>query len=186
MLAGEGASISGGGVYALRQHTDGSLYIGGAFTTVDSIGYQGLARLTSGGILDRTFTNPVLNGTVNAVVVAANGTVYAGGTFTTVGIAASTGLAALFSNGTQYTLQTVLPNNTVDALFLRADGSLLVGGQFTAFGNFGRQRLAKLDFTTADTINAPYAAPTLLPRYTVVTMEKRAAGSWVITESNAS
>ena len=160
--------------------------MGGAFTTVDSIAYGGLVRLTSTGTLDQSFRNPALNGTATSVVIGANGAVYAAGTFTAVAGVSSVGLAAFFTNGARYPIQTAVPNNTVNTLLNLANGSLLVLGQFTVFGEFGRQRVAKLDFTTVDTINAPYAGAASLPRYTVVTLEKRATGSWVVTESNAS
>jgi len=141
------------------------------------------------------FFDPNANGTVNTLAIQSDGKIVIGGAFTTVGGTTRTRIARLNSDGTLDTSVDPSANNEVSALAIRSDGKVVIGGFFTTVGSATRNRVALLggyvgNVSGGDSIYAPYALPTggspTLPRYAVLTLEKIAAGEWVVTESNVS
>ena len=63
--------------------TDGSILLGGTFTTVAGQPRGNLARLRGDGVLDLTF-NPVSSGSLSAVAVQTDGKILAGGLFSSL------------------------------------------------------------------------------------------------------
>ena len=117
-------------VNALATTPDGSLYVGGSFTTLSGVAQRGIARydLATGG----WYAVPAVNGTVYALAAAPDGTVYAGGDFTTAGGLTVNRVARW--TGARWEALGSGVNAGVYALAIAPDGSLLVGGMFTQAG----------------------------------------------------
>jgi uncharacterized delta-60 repeat protein len=142
------ASAAGadGPINALAVQTDGKIIIGGEFTTFDGTARNRVARVTTTGVLDTTFTPGTgANGTVNAVLIVSS-SIYIGGDFTQVNGSARVRLARLTSTGTldSFMSGSTGANATVYALAYYSFGSnlLYVGGAFTTFNGQSRNRLA--------------------------------------------
>lgn len=142
------AADADGAVYAL-QAVGGTIYAGGAFTTVGGQPRTRLAALagSDGTVLSfsASIDRPV------RALASTGSTLYVGGTFTKVDGAKRARLAA-FDVGTGSLLTTWSPTaqSTVQALAASADGQdVYVGGSFTALdGNTGYENLGAVDAAT--------------------------------------
>ena len=133
---------------------DGTLYVGGNFTSVTTPNgtytrnYLAAISLT-GTLLD---WNPNAGGgTVKAIAVSGS-TVYVGGTFTTIGGSAKNYLAAVdATTGALSSSFNPAPNvatsNSISAIAVDATG-IYVGGIFSSIGGASRPKLAALNPTT--------------------------------------
>jgi uncharacterized delta-60 repeat protein len=162
-----------GAVTTVALQSDGSLIIGGEFTTLQANGSSvitrnRLARLNSDGSLDVSF-NPDANGAVTSVVAGPNsgvlvggaftalqpnGSLMVGGTFTTVGGLAARNLAILNDDGSVNPLFQPQPNGAVNALLVQPDGKVVVGGAFTTIAGATRNRIAR--FNADGTLDATF------------------------------
>ena len=134
-------------VRAVVVQADGKVVIGGAFTNVNLVSRNFLARLTTNGMLDATYNQSYgPNNVVNAMVLQPDGKVIIGGKFTRVAVPARNGVARLNTDGTLDTNFTAVAgaNAEVKALALAADGSVLIGGDFTTFNGSAYGRIARL------------------------------------------
>ena len=157
-----GYSGASGAVQAEVCQTDGRVVIGGAFTNVDGIGLNRIARLMSDGSLDTSFApGPAADAPVYALAETfINGSrrIYVGGAFNTINGGSSPNLARLFG-GDPYT-----PGGSLDAAFATGSGpngpvyalvvyptnspfagQLLVGGAFTNINGFALGHVARLN-----------------------------------------
>jgi len=132
---------------------DGGIIAGGNFTTYQGIPRLRIAKLKADGSLDTTFdSSSGFNGNIISLAIHPDGGVIAGGFFTTYGVTARQSIAKL--NGTTAALDTTFDsssgfNNSVTSLAIHPDGGVIAGGFFTTYGVTPRQRIAKLDGTTA-------------------------------------
>jgi len=116
---------------------EGGFVIAGAFTAVDGVPRDGIARLRHDGSLDPGFVPPTVAGRVDAIAVSGT-TVFLGGGITAVGATARNNLAAL-----DLTTGALLPFNqgvrgfsdTVETLLVSGT-TLYVGGSFNCSGVF--------------------------------------------------
>ncbi len=154
-LAGADAPVN-----ALICQTDNRIVVGGAFTTMDGVRRNFIARLMTDGSLDTSF-NPGsgADNTVNALAETflASGTnsvraLYVGGAFGAFNGSSSPGLVRLNNNGTvdggfnagsgaagQIYAIAVYPTNSIYA------GKVLVGGSFASFNGTVITNLARLN-----------------------------------------
>ncbi len=155
-----------GSVYSMALAHDGSLYIGGSFTSVAGKVRNRLARLNgSTGALDESFLAPGFNNTVLTLALDGDQSrLYAGGSFTaltTTPATAANRLVALktldgsLENGfslkasadqTKIGFDNVVWSVATDP----SSGSpsdIFVGGQFVTYGGVTVNRLVKLDKT---------------------------------------
>ncbi len=145
-------------VTALAVQPDGSIVVGGAFTTLGGGGTgtttrNRIGRLAFNGLLDQSF-NPGANGAVSAIVLQPDGKILVAGHFTTLG-GGGTGtntrqfLGRLNADGSLDAAFNPGANAFVAALTLQPDGRILIGGAFTmAGGGFGttpRSYVARLN-----------------------------------------
>jgi hypothetical protein len=145
-MPGWSCSVADNIAYAIAIGPDGSIYVGGAFTTVGGAARRRVARLDgTTGSLDASW-NPDASGTVFALVADASGAIYAGGDFATIGGQARARIARLAGTGAGAADATWNPaaDNTVYALALDGSASLYAGGAFTSIGGQARARIAKL------------------------------------------
>ena len=149
---GKGEGVTGE-VLALAVQTDGQVIIGGAFSAVNGVPRQNLARLKADGTLDATFIPQAVegpNGPVAALLLLSDGSVIVGGNFATAGNLVRGDLVKFKSDGTadsQFGAMEggVATNGSVAALALQPDGSIVVGGKFTTFYGQPRRNIAILN-----------------------------------------
>lgn len=147
---GEGVT---GSVLALVVQKDGQVIIGGAFTAVNGVPRQNLARLNADGTLDAGFIPQAVegpNGPVAALLLMPDGSVIAGGDFTSAGNLVRGDLVKYKPDGTadaEFGAMEggVATNGSVSALALQPDGSIVVGGSFTTFYGQPRRGIARLN-----------------------------------------
>ncbi|MDQ3373402.1 MAG: FG-GAP-like repeat-containing protein, partial [Acidobacteriota bacterium] len=82
-------------VNAILVEPDGSIIIGGSFTTVNDIPRSGLIRLRANGTLDLTFFPSSANGSIRAIERQADGKIIVGGDFTRIANVTRLGVARL-------------------------------------------------------------------------------------------
>jgi len=148
---GEGVN---GTVLAIIVQQDKKVVIGGAFTAVNGVPRQNLARLNPDGSLDVTFLSQAAlgpNGPVAALLILPDGGILAGGTFTSAGNLVRTGLVKFLPDGTADAGFGAKEggaeptNGSIAAFALQPDGSILVGGNFTTFFGKIRRGIARLN-----------------------------------------
>lgn len=129
----------GGIVNALVIQPDGKILVGGAFTTIQSVTRNRIARLNSNGTLDTTFRDiGNTNGAVLAIALQANGQIVIGGQFDTINGQPQNHLARLNADGTSdASYMNAQTDSYVYALALQPDGKLLAGGAFNIIGPMG-------------------------------------------------
>ncbi len=147
--SGEGVN---GEVFALVVQPDGKVVIGGAFSAVNGIPRQNLARLNADGSVDTSFIPQAVegpNGPVLALLLLPDGSVIAGGNFSSAGNLVRSDLVKFRADGSAdagFGAQEggVATNGSVAALASMPDGSILVGGNFNTFYGKPRRGIAKL------------------------------------------
>jgi hypothetical protein len=131
---------------------NGTVYIGGEFTSVRPAGSGGASTTrnhvaafdeATGALLP---WNPDVTGNVRAIDIVGS-TAYLGGSFSRVGGAARHNLAAV--DATSGAVASWNPGASSQVLDMgHSDGVLFVGGDFTTAGGAGRTRLAAFDTST--------------------------------------
>ncbi|HNC22612.1 MAG TPA: putative Ig domain-containing protein, partial [Opitutaceae bacterium] len=132
-------------IYAMAMQDDGSLVIGGSFTTIlesptstTVLNRLHIARVKADNTADKTF-DPSASGTVYSLVVQSDGKIVFGGNFAFVQpngasyITTRNNLARVNADGTLDDSFNPNPNNPVNSLSKQADGKILLAGLFTAF-----------------------------------------------------
>ena len=134
-------------VFSVASQPDGKTLIGGAFSSVDSVMRNRIARLNIDGSLDTGFDpGSGADGLIYSVIRLPDGKVLIGGSFTHIDGIARNRIARLNANGS---LDTGFdpgsgPNNTVLAMVLQTDGNILIGGQFTQISGATHNHVARL------------------------------------------
>lgn len=98
---GAGVTCTGGtgGFICGALQSSGKLVIAGDFTNVNSTASAGIARLTSGGVLDGTFSASISGGVVRCIVIKSNDEIIIGGDFTSVNGTSRNRIARLDASG---------------------------------------------------------------------------------------
>lgn len=148
-----------GYVNVIHAAADGTVLVGGTFSSINGAGWRGLARLTSAGLPDPAFSQfggISQAGVVNAIAVQTDGKILVGGSFNGVNGTTRTHIARLFPNGSLDPSFNALLNGKVKAIAVRPDGRILIGGEFTQVNSQARTHIAQLnsDGTTDAGFNA--------------------------------
>lgn len=128
---GDGAHTLGntGALQAIRAiaiQRDGSMVVGGDFTAFNSVAHNYLARVTSTGALDATFT-PNADASVGAVLVQADGKILIGGQFANVNSTAMADSARLLATGVlDSNFTNVSTLGGVNEFGMQADGKIVL------------------------------------------------------------
>ena len=85
-------------VYTIAVQSNSSVLIGGTFSTYAAASLSRVARLSSDGPRDPTFTNFGINNIVHALAVQSDGAILIGGTFTTINNTNRSYLARLYGD----------------------------------------------------------------------------------------
>ncbi|HEY1663256.1 MAG TPA: Calx-beta domain-containing protein [Verrucomicrobiae bacterium] len=160
---GSGLDGAFGPVNSVICQSDGRIVVGGAFSTIDDINRNDIARLLSNGSLDTSFNpGPGANGPVNALAETfINGVrrIYVGGSFTAIAGSASAGIARIDADtsdnvneglvdgafnigsgldGQVYAI-AVYPTNSIYA------GKVLVGGSFQHYNGISVTNVVRIN-----------------------------------------
>jgi uncharacterized delta-60 repeat protein len=137
-----------GAVDAFAVQNDGTIILGGAFTTIAGTPRKYLTRLNSNGSLEETFSTHV-DAAVRRIVLQDDEKIFIAGNFSTVNGVSRQRIARVNPDGTlDETFQAGLPGVigvSVDAIAVQSDGKLLIGGQFNAVNGVARNNLARLN-----------------------------------------
>ena len=132
-------------VFAIAAGADGTILVGGTFTTMGggatgNTARNNLARLTAAGVVDVGF-NPGANDQVFGVATQPDGKIVVGGRFTALGggtgITPASKLGRLNTDGSVDVGFNPGADNDVLAVVVQLDGKVLVGGTFTMLGGGG-------------------------------------------------
>lgn len=135
-------------VLALAIDGDGSILIGGNFTTYNNDPRGRVARLNPNGSLDAGFhPGNGANGAVQALAVQPDGNIIVAGDFSEFDNQTANFIVRVHPNGSRDTsFQTTAgPNGFVHTVAVQADGKVIIGGAFTAVGGVPRNRIARLN-----------------------------------------
>lgn len=140
--------VLSGQVAALALAADGSVFVGGSFTSLAGQPRRNLAKLIVGPTLtlDPAW-NPAPENGVNALLVDDRGDLIVGGAYNFISGEYRGGLAKVAGTGAG-ALDPVwrpLPNSFISDLAPGPAGSVIVAGYFSQIGGQSRTRLAKLD-----------------------------------------
>lgn len=132
--------------------SDGSIIIGGPFTSFNGNSINRLAKLNSDGTFNSTFATNIGTGfgasPVN-IAIKADDSMIVVGSFTSFNSSTHNRIVKLSSNGTEDTAFSTAVGTggsaSIDAIGLDAAENIYLGGQFTAFAGNSINRLAKLD-----------------------------------------
>ena len=153
-------NLSLSAVDCLAVQADGTILVGGAFTSLDGVACAHLGRLNSDGTRDTSF-NSSASAEVYALALQADGRILACGGFASLGGQNCTNLGRLNADGsldTSFNMSIAgsgvpLPgrpsSSTVYSLALQPDGNILVGGTFIRLDGQSRYDLARLINTDA-------------------------------------
>jgi uncharacterized delta-60 repeat protein len=145
-----------GDVYALAAPSDGTVMVGGTFSTINGAARTSLARLQPDFLVDPAFDAHLDSGTrIDRIAVQPDGGVVVIGTFTNIQGVARTGIARFLPDGTLD--RTFAPEfHGLDSLFgylsvgltsvlALPDGKVLVGGAFTNVNGVVRVGIVRLN-----------------------------------------
>jgi hypothetical protein len=143
-----------GPVYAVA-YSNGTVYLGGAFTAVRPPGSSTTSVVRnnvaafSASTGDLLPWDPNVDRTVRALAVGPTGTVYLGGQFSSVGGVQRFKLAAVDGSTGAATSWAPSPDALVRAIALSSDGSTVyAGGDFSTVGGAARARAAAISAST--------------------------------------
>jgi uncharacterized delta-60 repeat protein len=124
----------------------GKVYIGGNFTTYNSVVANNIIKLNSNATKDIGFDNSTgFNSDVYAIV--GSSTIYVGGSFTSYKGSTANRIIRLNSNGSKdsgFDNSTGF-NGTVNCITVDSDGKIYVGGEFTSYKGVTANRIIRLN-----------------------------------------
>lgn len=137
-----------GTVFATALQADGKIVIGGAFTSVDSVSRNRVARLNADGSLDAGFDpGSGAAASVYSMTLQADGKIVIGGNFTSVGGVGRNYVARLNIDGS---LDAGFDpgagaSSALNVVVAQVDGKTVITGVFTSVDGVGRNYIARLN-----------------------------------------
>lgn len=140
-ILSDGSLFVGGNFTEVQ--TGSALLLGGSFAHVGGVAAPNMVRLNADSTVDGTFSsNP--DGPVNAITPDSSGGTYVGGAFANVGGQARSNIAHLNADGSVDALFNPGANGQVNTVAVQLDSQVLVGGAFTSIGGKSAANLARL------------------------------------------
>ncbi len=135
-------------IYAAALQPDGSIVLGGDFSTINQVSRNRLARLTTDGTLDTLFDPAVgPNDSIRAIALQSDSRILIGGLFTTYGNTNRNYIARLSVNGAVDA--TFNPgagaDNPIYGITLQDDNRILAVGDFATFNGISRRHIVRLN-----------------------------------------
>ncbi|HKQ39934.1 MAG TPA: Calx-beta domain-containing protein, partial [Verrucomicrobiae bacterium] len=133
-----------GAVMSMAMGVDERIFLGGAFTTLNSNSFTRVGRLLTNGAPDLNYNQvPGINGVVNALAVQTNGSLVVGGNFSLP----ARSLTQLRVNGSVDSTFVVGTgaDNVIHAVTAYRNGSVLAVGAFTNFNGVSRRGIVRLN-----------------------------------------
>ena len=124
-----GTGVSGGPVECMVKMADGSIVIGGEFTSAGGVANTAHIAKWTGTAWQALGTGA--NSNVFALAIGPDGYLYAGGQFTSMGGVANTARIARWTGSAWQALSTGIASGFVWDLTFGFDGKLYIGGSFT-------------------------------------------------------
>lgn len=137
------ASEVNGTIYEIKFDASGNMYAGGAFTTIDGVSANRIAKWDGS---TWSALGSGMNGQVWTITFDNSGNVLAGGNFTTSGGSSANRIAKW--DGTSWSTFGTGANGNVESLAFDNSGTLYVGGWFTSIAGVTANRIAKWDGST--------------------------------------
>ncbi|MBA4149080.1 MAG: delta-60 repeat domain-containing protein [Verrucomicrobia bacterium] len=142
-FAPSGVTLSSATVSDLVLQANGMIVICGGFNRVNGSSRTNLARLTTSGILDSSFSAPVSDTRVFSIALQSDGKVLVGGEFNTLGGITRTSIARLTTSGALDA--TFDPGDaarhTTFSIAVQTDGKILLGNFANVTNQFALERL---------------------------------------------
>ncbi len=135
-------------INALGLQSSGKLIVGGDFTSINSFGFNRIARLNVTGSTDPLFkVGQGANGQVQAILIQPDDKIIVGGRFTTYDVTNRARIARLNADGTIDSSFNpgAGADNPVFALALTPDQRVVLGGSFTTVNGVTRPNVAVLN-----------------------------------------
>jgi hypothetical protein len=164
-------------VYDIQFDSTGSLWVGGAFTTYSGVSSPYLAKLTTGGTRDVSYsTTNSPNTNVNTIAVDNNNDVYIGGNFTQVGAVANNSryIAKILKTGgtdSTFVVGAAGSSNAFDGVvftihYKSSTNTIIAGGSFGSWKGSSNIHLTELSSTGNAIITS--ASPSAVQPYSMV------------------
>ncbi|HEY0606273.1 MAG TPA: hypothetical protein VGD58_25345 [Herpetosiphonaceae bacterium] len=136
-----------GSVHKILVQPDGKIVVGGAFTAIDEMPRNRIARLNADGDVDPAFDiGTGVNNSVTGLGLQADGKIVVGGTFTAARSLSRSRIVRFNPTGSiDITYATNRgPNVSVQPIVPQGDGKILVGGGFGLFDDVGHSGITRL------------------------------------------
>ncbi len=135
-------------VKSIDLQSDGKIFVGGDFTTFNSVSQKKLVRLNADGSKDNSLDiGSGFNNVVSSITLQPDGKLIVGGNFTFFREGAQNRLTRLTISGTRdqsFVIGKGFDNDGYHVA-LQPDGKMLVGGKFTSFNGDSQNRLTRLN-----------------------------------------
>ncbi|MGO4904867.1 T9SS sorting signal type C domain-containing protein [Flavobacterium sp. W20_MBD1_R3] len=168
-------------IYACDLQSDGSIIIGGSFTSYNGVAAPRVARVLPNGNLDPTFAIGIgANSLVEEVHIQQDGKIIVGGSFISFNGTACGRIIRLNSNGTVDAtfVQGTGFDDGVSALTTQRDGKILVGGNFLNFNGVKAYKIIRLNIDGS--VDTNFSAGTGFSGGTVEVVKLNPAGQILI------
>ncbi len=136
-----------GPVTSLALNSDGTLMIGGDFSTYNGVARGRVARLLADGSLDSSFApGSGADALVSSVAVQPDGKVLVAGDFLNFNGQSVGRIVRLSANGSADAAfnQAALADGLIQCVAIQPDGKVLIGGDFLTYGGISRPGIARL------------------------------------------
>lgn len=135
------------GVTCFSVQADGSILIGGRFSSINGIPRSGIAKLKPDGTLEDTFVPGEIVGSVESLAVQPDGKVIIGGSFDRVAGVSRIKLARLNPDGSLDAefLPPSINDGSVVGIAIQGDNTILVAGYFQRVSGGTRRALIRLN-----------------------------------------
>lgn len=137
-----------GGIVAIIEQSDGTIMIGGNFSSYNGITVNNVARLFADGSLDQSFDPGSGGGGIQSLAIQADGKIIVIGSFTWFGGVYRSSIVRLNTNGSVdpsfgFTASGV--DGDLYTVSLQSDGKVIIGGYFEHYGNDAVSNIARLN-----------------------------------------
>lgn len=138
------------GPYAVVVQPDNKILIGGAFSTVNGLSYESIARLNADGSTDTSFTiGSGFDGSIRNIALQSDNKIIVTGEFTSFNGVPKNYIVRLNANGSlDNSFLSTGPDNGSYFIYdaaIQPDDKIIVAGSFSQFNGVARNKIARLN-----------------------------------------